>query len=163
MKKQLTLIRHAKSSWDDSSLSDYARDLNERGRRDAVRIGEALHEREIKFDLVLCSSAIRARETLSLLREKLELEDDSIHYLDDLYCASVPTLVELIRPLDNDKNNIAIVAHNPGLEDLATMLSNDNKTFVTCSVMQIEFEMDDWKQLDKVTGKQTLFLSPKTV
>ena len=76
MKKQLTLIRHAKSSWDNSSLTDYDRDLNERGRRDAVRTGAALHEREIKFDLVLCSSAIRARETLSLLREKLELEDD---------------------------------------------------------------------------------------
>lgn len=163
MTKCLTLIRHAKSSWDDASLSDYERGLNERGRRDAPRMGEALQQRGIKFDLLLCSSAKRARETLNLLREQLEIEDDSIRYLDDLYCASTSTLIELIRQVDNDKNNIAIIAHNPGLEDLAAMLSNCNETFITCSVMQIEFEINDWQQVANVTGKQTLFLNPKII
>jgi len=163
MKKQLTLIRHAKSSWDNASLSDHARNLNNRGRRDAARMGEALRERGVNFDLILCSSAKRARETLALLREQLEIEDDAITCLDDLYCASVPTLVELIQQVDNSKNNIAIIAHNPGLEDLAAMLSDESEPFVTCTVMQIEFEMDNWKQVDKTGGKRTLFLSPKTV
>ncbi len=163
MKKQLTLIRHAKSSWDNASLSDHARNLNNRGRRDAARMGEALRERGISFDLILCSSAKRARETLALLREQLEIEDDAITCLDDLYCASVPTLVELIQQVDNGKNNIAIIAHNPGLEDLAAMLSDESEPFITCTVMQIEFEMDNWKQVDKTGGKQTLFLNPKTV
>ncbi len=163
MKKQLTLIRHAKSSWDNTSLSDHARDLNKRGRRDAARMGEALRKREISFDLILCSSAKRARETLALLRERLEIEDDAVTFLDDLYCAPAPTLVELIRQVDNSKNSIAIIAHNPGLEDLATMLSDEREPFSTCTVMQIEFEMDSWKQVDKVIGKRTLFLSPKTV
>ncbi len=161
MIKRLTLIRHAKSSWDDAHLSDHARGLNERGRRNALRMGETLDARNIKFDLVLCSSATRARETLALLRKQLEIEDDAVNYLNDLYCASAPTLIELIQKVDNDKNNIAIVAHNPGLEDLAAMLIKNNETFVTCSMLQIEFEVDSWKQVDTVTGRQTLFLSPK--
>jgi len=160
--KRLTLIRHAKSSWDDASLSDHARGLNERGRRNALRMGEALHARGIKFDLILCSSATRAGETLALLRKQLEIEDDAVNYLDDLYCASAPILIELIQQVDNGKNNIAIIAHNPGLEDLAAMLINNKERFVTCSVLKIEFEMDSWKQVDTVTGRQTLFLSPKT-
>ncbi len=163
MIKNLFLIRHAKSSWDYVSLSDYERGLNQRGHRDARRMGEALHERGIKFDRVLCSSAKRTKETLALLREQLKIKDESIRYLDDLYCASTATLLEIIRRQDNKKNNIAIIAHNPGLEDLATMLSNDNKIFTTCSVMQIEFEIDSWEQLDKVTGKQIIFLNPKKV
>jgi len=161
MIKCLTLIRHAKSSWNDGSLSDHARGLNDRGRRNAARMGKALHDRGIKFDRLLCSSAKRAKETLALLREQLEIENDSIRYLDDLYCASTSTLVELIRKVDNDKNNIAIIAHNPGLEDLAAMLSNSNEMLTTCSVLQIEFEIDNWKHLDKATGKQTMFINPK--
>ncbi len=163
MKKQLTLIRHAKSSWDDTSLSDHERNLNNRGRRDAARMGEALREQGISFDLILCSSAKRARETLALLREQLEIKDETVNYLDELYCAPVSALVELIQQVDNTKNNIAIIAHNPGLEDLAAMLSDESEPFVTCTVMQIEFEMDNWKQVDKTDGKRTLFLNPKTV
>jgi len=163
MKKQLSLIRHAKSSWDNASLSDHARSLNERGRRDAARMGEALRERGINFNLILCSSAKRARETLALLREQLEIEDGVVNYLDDLYCAPASTLVELIQQVDNSKNNIAIIAHNPGLEDLAAILNDESEPFTTCTVMQIEFEMDNWKQVDKVTGKRTLLLSPKTI
>jgi len=126
-------------------------------------MGQALHERGIKFDQLLCSSATRAKQTLALLREQLKIKDESIRYLDDLYCASTATLIEIIRQQNNNKNNLAIIAHNPGLEDLAATLSNDNETFTTCSVMQIEFEVDSWEQVDKVTGKRTLFLSPKTV
>lgn len=163
MKKQLTLIRHAKSSWDDASLSDHERSLNGRGCRDAARMGEVLRERGVNFDLVLCSSAKRARETLALLREQLEIEDDAVNYLDDLYCAPAPALVELIRQVDKNKNNIAIIAHNPGLEDLAAILSDESEAFATCTVMQITFEMDNWTQVDKIIGKRTLFLSPKTI
>ncbi len=163
MKKQLTLIRHAKSSWDDASLSDHERVLNNRGRRDAARMGEVLRERGINFDLILCSSAKRARETLALLREQIEIKDTAVNYLDDLYCAPASTLVELIQQVDNNKNNIAIIGHNPGLEDLAAMLSDESEPFSTCTVMQIEFEMDNWKQVDKTGGKRMLFLSPKTV
>ncbi len=163
MNKQLTLIRHAKSSWGDNSLPDYARELNKRGQNDALQIGEALHERRIKFDQVLCSSAIRARQTLSRLNEALGLDDESICYLDDLYCAPVTTLLEIIQQVDNSKHHIAIIAHNPGLEDLATRLSNERKTFSTCSVMQIEFNMQDWRGINRTTGTQRLFLSPKTI
>ncbi len=163
MKKQLTLIRHAKSSWEDSSLPDYARDLNKRGQRDALRMGEVLSEQKINFDLILCSSALRARETLSRLNESLELDDKVVQYMDDLYCASVPTLLELIHQIDNNKNNIAIVAHNPGLEDLAALLTDDHEIFATCSIMQIEFNIDNWSQVDKRGGSQLQFLSPKTV
>jgi len=163
MNKQLTLIRHAKSSWGDNNLPDHARELNKRGQNDALHMGEALHERRIKFDQVLCSSAIRARQTLARLNEALELEDESIRYLDDLYCAPVATLLEIIQQVDNSKHHIAIIAHNPGLEDLAARLSNERKTFSTCSVMQIEFDMQDWREINRTTGTQQLFLSPKTI
>ncbi|VAX09441.1 Phosphohistidine phosphatase SixA [hydrothermal vent metagenome] len=163
MKKQLTLIRHAKSSWGDSSLPDYERDLNKRGQADALRMGKTLNEQGIKFDLILCSSALRARETLSRLNESLKLEDKVIQYTDELYCASVPTLFEIIHQLDSNKNNVAIVAHNPGLEDLAAQLTDDHEIFATCSIMQIAFNVDNWSRVDKRGGSQLQFLSPKTV
>jgi len=161
MKKKLTLIRHAKSSWGSTNLPDYERELNQRGHADAIRMGKSLHERGIKFEQVLCSSAKRARETLTLLRENLLIDDDAVHYLDPLYCASVATLIQIIQQVDNDKSNIAIVAHNPGLEELAETLSDESKSFSTCTVMQIEFEINDWKQIDKVTGQKIIFLNPK--
>ncbi len=163
MRKQLSLIRHAKSSWDNTHLPDYERTLNERGQQDAISMGKALRERKIKFEQILCSSAKRARETLALLCGQLEIEDNTPDYLDDLYCASVATLIEIIQQLDNSKNNITIVAHNPGLEDLAAILSNKNESFSTCTVMQIEFEIDNWHQIGKVTGKQTMILNPKNL
>ena len=163
MKKYLSLIRHAKSSWGDASLADHARSLNQRGQHDAQRMGEVLQEQGIVFDALLCSDAKRARQTLALLNEQLKVDEDIIHYLGELYCASVPTLIELIHAVDNQKNNIGIVAHNPGLEDLATMLSGDRETFSTCSVMQIGFDINNWSEVNKGKGKRLLFLSPKTV
>jgi len=163
MKKQLTLIRHAKSSWDNKGQPDFERVLNERGQGDARRMGQALDKREITFDQVLCSSAARAKETLSLLRENLDIEDNAILYLDDLYCASVPTLIQIIQQQNSNKNNIAIVAHNPGLEDLATTLSGNSESFSTCTVMKIEFTFNDWSQLGTKTGIATLLLKPKTL
>ncbi len=163
MKKYLTLIRHAKSSWGDTGLADHARSLNQRGQRDAQRMGEVLQERGISFDRLLCSDATRAKQTLRLLNEQLEINDEVVCYVDELYCAPVPTLIELIRAANNQKNTIGIIAHNPGLEELATMLTGENKTFPTCTVMQIGFDIDDWNKVDKKTGMQTLFLTPKTL
>ena len=163
MKKKLTLIRHAKSSWGNPHLPDYERVLNERGQGDAVRMGKALQQRDINFERVLCSSATRARETLNLLREQLVIEEDAIDYLDDLYCASVATLINIIQQADNSKTDLAIIAHNPGLEELAAHLTKDAKTFSTCTVMQIEFEIDSWRQIDETHGQQSIFLSPKTL
>jgi len=163
MKKYLSLIRHAKSSWGEASLPDHARSLNQRGQHDARRMGEVLLEQGIAFNALLCSDATRARQTLELLNEQLKINDDVIRYLDELYCAAVPTLVELIHAVDNQKNNIAIIAHNPGLEDLAAMLTGNRETFSTCCVMQIGFDIDDWREVKKGKGKQVLFLSPKTI
>lgn len=162
MKKTLTLIRHAKSSWNTPGTNDHERILNKRGLIDTPHMGAALATRDIHFDIVLCSSARRAIQTLELLRAYPLVDEGSVHYLDELYCASVDTLINIIQQLDDGHNNVAIVAHNPGLEDLANKLIPDRmESMSTCSVVQIGFDLEGWGQLKGDTGASLLDLKPK--
>jgi phosphohistidine phosphatase len=136
----LTLIRHAKSAWNSPAPSDFERPLNKRGRHDAPRMGQELNEFGIRFDRVLCSSAVRARETLSGLRQGMEIQDEAVSYLKELYLASDTTMSDLVASQQNDIHSIALIAHNPGMEDFAAMLSGGEvNRMPTCCVVRFSF------------------------
>lgn len=162
--KTLSLIRHAKSSWDNPGLSDFERPLNARGMEDAPRIGQKLKELDIVFDKLLCSTAKRARETLVLLQSALHLDEARIQYLDSLYGASSFELVEIIHSTPNRIQHLAIIAHNPGLEMLATqLLAKDFDKFPTGAVLQLSLDIERWYDIDNAHGVQLHFLWPKNL
>jgi phosphohistidine phosphatase len=116
--KRLFLLRHAKSSWSDPGLADHDRPLAPRGRRAAALIGEHLRAAQSAPELVLCSSARRARETLEHLRIAGELEVGS-----ELYAASPDELLDRLRRLPEDLGAVMLIGHNPSIHELAAGLA----------------------------------------
>ena len=160
--KTLILIRHAKSSWNNPSLTDFDRPLNKRGIRDAPKVGTAIEQAGISFDRVLCSDARRTRQTLALLSQGVTIDRDVIEYLPDMYGASAHHLLSCITEQSDTDSCIALVGHNPGMEDLANNLADEHVgAMSTCNVIQIEFDCDSWSDLPGLTGNVTLIIRPR--
>ncbi len=119
--RQLLLLRHAKSSWDDPRLSDHARPLNTRGRRAAAAMARAMRDLGLSPDIVMVSSARRTLQTLEALAP---LEGPPVVVpMDDLYLASWTSLFDTIRSVPETARSLLLIGHNPGLHDLALALA----------------------------------------
>src|SRR5215510_2210381 len=118
----LCLLRHAKSSWDDASIEDFDRPLAPRGEEAAPRMGAYMAAQGIEPELILCSPATRARQTLSLVLPKLAGQP-SIEFEDGLYLASASALLARIRQVRGKTQSLMLVGHDPGLHSLAVELS----------------------------------------
>jgi len=160
--RTVALIRHAKSSWSDPSFSDFERPLNKRGIRDAPRVWAALSQADVSFDRVLCSDAKRARQTLSLLKQGIVIDEEIIGYRHDLYCASADHLFSCITEQPDSIYNLALVGHNPGMEDLANSLAEEHiGPMPTCCVIHLAYECDTWDDLFQARGKVALTIRPR--
>ena len=149
--KQLTLIRHAKSSWDDPGADDIDRVLNKRGMRDAPRMGTWLAEQGIKPDQVWCSNAQRTRDTLSKLRQAWELSDDLILIRGDMYLCNANEIISKLSELPEDINDLVIIGHNPSLADLYNQLASEPcKKFVTCAIGRLALPIKRWVELPRL-------------
>ena len=122
--RTLFLLRHAKSSWADPTLGDHDRPLAPRGRRAARCIADHLRAQAVRPQLVLCSSARRARETLAELTPVLG-DQVEVVVTDDLYGANADEMLGQLRELGRDTASVMIVGHNPGMHDLALELTGD--------------------------------------
>ena len=161
--KTLTLLRHAKSGWDDMTLRDFDRTLNAKGQRAAQVVGRSLRTGEARFDRVVASPAVRVVETLKHVARgyggSLSPEWDR-----RLYLASVASLIDVIHEQDDAHARLLVVGHNPGLEELALALVPESATgphraeieakFPTASVATMTFAVDRWA--DVATGGATL-------
>lgn len=146
--KRLLIIRHAKSSWANTRLSDFDRPLNDRGFRDAPRVGRELLERGERFDLMLSSPAKRALTTAQLIAEAMGYDKDFVTTDKQLYLASYKRIFSCVTAAPNSVNRLAIFAHNPGMEQLAELLSGGKITrFPTCAVCATQFAIDAWEGL----------------
>ncbi len=147
--KTLILIRHAKSSWNEMGMSDFERSLNARGLADAPLMGERLSLRladaEQTLDVLLSSSAQRAEQTARLLAAALAFPEHNIAWHRELYLAAPQTMLELIQTLPDQVTTAALVAHNPGISELAEKLTGERFGDVpTCAVITIELPIDHW-------------------
>ena len=159
---QLTLIRHAKSSWDDPALSDFDRPLNKRGMKNAPLMGKIISKRGLVFDRIVASPAQRAITTARLIAGKLGFPEQDIQRRKELYDASMDALLACVHSLDNQYDSIALVAHNPGLTDLCNHLSGESiANLPTCAVAVIEFDLDDWRAVYQDTGRLALYEYPR--
>ena len=144
--KTLLILRHAKSSWKDPGMTDHARPLNSRGKHDAPRIGQLLRDQGLHPDLILSSTAKRARSTAKRVVKGGELSC-SPQLLDELYLASAETYIEVLRQQPSAYERILVVGHNPGLEELVLMLTGTSLALPTGALVQVEFEIDTWFEM----------------
>ena len=163
-RKQLVICRHAKSSWDDASLSDVERPLNKRGRRDAPEMGRRLAERGLLPDLILASHATRAWTTAEAYADRLGYPPDRIQVDPGLYTATAASLLALVRALEPRLGRILLVGHNPECTAFATLLGNlDLDNLPTGGIVALEFHTRSWQEILPGQG-QLLFVDfPKNV
>jgi len=149
--KTLLILRHAKSSWDDSSLDDHERPLNVRGERDAPRIGQLARNERLPVELIISSDALRARLTAQAMADATGYRGQIL--LDPrLYHASVAEIIAVLRSaVEHDVAAVMIVGHNPGLEDLVARLTGEAEGLPTAALAQIALPIDRWPDLTSST------------
>lgn len=144
--KTILILRHAKSSWASDTLSDHERPLNSRGKRDAPRMGRLLRDEELLPDLILSSSAVRARTTARLVAEACGYEGP-IEQSRDFYLADAATFVDALSRLTDDHSRVLVVAHNPGLEELLDELTGEDERLPTAALAVVALPVERWQGL----------------
>lgn len=160
--KQLYLVRHAKSSWRNPDLSDFARPLNERGERDAPFMGKRFCKYDVRPDLILSSPASRAISTAKIIAGEIGCSINEIQTDDGLYLADVPTLLNTVTRVDDAFNDLMVFAHNPGITEFAEYLSNYRIGNVpTCGAVCVKFDVQSWHDVKRGEGEFVFFDYPK--
>lgn len=158
--KTLYFCRHAKSDW-STSLPDHERPLNDRGLQSIPVMAKVWQSHGDVPEKWVSSSAERALRTAQLMSNNFD-QSVTIKVEHKLYHADVKDWMELIAQLSNEKNNIALFGHNPGITDIVNYLSgSDIDNIPTCGLVKISFETDDWNAISKNSGMLEWFEVPK--
>lgn len=166
--RHLFLLRHAKSSWDDPAVVDHDRPLNARGRRAAQGLAEHFLRASIRPELVLCSSATRAMETLETISAVMSLEART-RIEPRLYGATAEGVLALVRAVDDGVGSLLVVGHNPGLEDLVLKLMGEDpqvalppwEKFPTGALAEIVSDCEGWSDLDAGAARLASMTVPR--
>jgi phosphohistidine phosphatase len=164
--KTLTLLRHAKSGWDDPSLTDFERPLDARGREAARAMGGALKRLGLGWDQVIVSPAARATETIEGVVDTYG--SLVLRYDQRVYLASADALLAIVRATDDAHGRLLIVGHNPGLERLALLLGRPGPLheeiaakYPTGALAEIAFPIDHWRDAGPGSGTLRRFIRPR--
>lgn len=166
----LTLLRHAKSSWESGDLEDFDRPLNDRGRKAAPAAGRDLVRLKLQPELILCSTAKRTRETLTLVLPELGKQKPSVVFEDELYLAYVTTLLDRVRKIGPGPQSVMLIGHNPGLQGLGLALIGAGEgadiasladKLPTAAIVAIVFEGQSWAEIEPAGGRLLHFVTPK--
>jgi phosphohistidine phosphatase len=165
--KQVLLLRHAKSSWDHPGMKDFARPLNDRGQKDAPKVGKFLKEIDFLPDKIYSSPAERAIETITLVAKSAGLNLKKIIWEDDLYFGSPRSYFDTIRAADNEDERIMLVGHNPLIEEtIAYLLSRDSHLSVmmpTAAIVCLEANEKKWKNIEPGSCTLKWHIIPKAL
>lgn len=168
--RTLYLLRHAKSSWEDSSLADHDRPLAPRGRRAAPAMGRLMREEGFVPELVLCSTSERTRTTWARVAPFLG-DDLQVEFDRELYGASAGRLLQIVRDLTDDVSRVLLIGHNPGLEMLANALAGEEgpadelarmrRKFPTAALAVLAADEEHWSALEAGGCRLDRFVRPK--
>lgn len=167
--RRLILFRHAKSDWSDDQGADHDRGLNARGKRVAGPMGAWLVGRGFRPDLVLCSTAKRARLTWELAKTALTPAPRA-RFEENIYMASPDALLAQVRSTPAEIQTLMIVGHNPGLEQFVELLASKgdpearramSSKFPTAAIAVIDFPFDDWSEVAPGAGRLDRFVTPR--
>lgn len=161
--RQLALLRHAKSSWNDPGLSDRERPLNQRGKRDAPQMGARLTARKLRPSLILTSPATRALATAREVARAFSYPLEFLQHEDALYLASPGTILEVIGAQDDRFQSLMVVGHNPGLTDISNALlpALDLANLPTAGVVTLRSSATKWANLAPDNCQLEFFDYPK--
>jgi phosphohistidine phosphatase len=168
--KKLTLLRHAKSSWDDPVDRDFDRPLNNKGKRAAAVMGRFIQRNGLTFDQILASPAVRVIETLENVEEASGLAMEPT-WDRKIYLASSATLLDVLRGARPEAGHILMVGHNPGLEDLIFDLVPDDgisparneveTKYPTAALAEMTLAIDSWADISEKCGRLDRFTRPR--
>jgi len=159
--KTVCLIRHAKSSWDQAGLADIDRPLNERGKATAPIMADILEKKGLKPELIIASPAKRARQTAKFFRKIYGIKKSDMQIEPGIYHGDENTILELLRNIPDSIHSVFLFGHNPTMNYLSSMFTDQGLHIPTCGVQHLEFNIESWSQLlpDKTALKE--FIYPK--
>ena len=158
--KTLYLMRHAKSSWKEPELSDFDRPLNGRGREDAPLVGRYIRKKKIRPELLLCSTAERARQTAALVSQSAGLATET-RYDERIYEADAARLLEVVSQIEEAAGIVLLVGHNPGLELLLESLTGETHRMPTAALACVALDVEKWGKVRERAGRLEWLLGPK--
>lgn len=163
--KTIYLVRHAKSSWENTAVSDFDRKLNERGLRDAPEMGNRLHKKVHHIDAFISSPAKRAKKTCKFFCKAFGADEEKIIYIDALYLASSQTFTQVISWLDDELKSVALFSHNPGITEFANTLVPEViiDNMPTCAIFAVKANTKHWKDFEAAEKEFLFFDYPKRV
>jgi phosphohistidine phosphatase len=160
--KQLLLIRHAKSDWDNPLLSDFDRPLNGRGKKDAPEMAKKLADKKIKIDAFVSSPAKRAKKTCSHFTKELGSKKDNVILENKLYEAGTQNFFDVVENLKDKWDSVAIFSHNPGITDFANSLTSTRiDNIPTCGVFALKVNAKHWSDFKEAEKEFLFFDYPK--
>ena len=167
MNKRLYILRHAKSDWTTDAPNDFQRPLNDRGERNARKMGKWMVEQGIQPEVVVSSPALRAWQTATLACYALGIDETQIYFESNLYLADLSRLLAAITSLPREVNSALLVGHNPGLDQLVDYLSADpipisadGKVMATATLAQFEIS-GDWQDVSEASATLISLTRPK--
>jgi phosphohistidine phosphatase len=144
--KTLFLLRHAKSSWAEAGMPDHERPLNDRGKRDAPRVGQWLREQGLLPDRIVSSTAKRARKTAEKVAHHCGYGGE-IEFSAALYEAHPDDYVRQLQQLPDSEQAVLVVGHNPTLEELLEQLTGQHNSLPTAALAVVDMPIDRWQDL----------------
>ncbi len=160
--KTLTLVRHAKSSWRDTSLADRERPLNSRGQRDAPEMGRRIAKAGIRPSLIVSSPAVRAWTTAKIVAKEIGYPLEFLQREDGLYLGSVNDILDVIVAQDVGFNSLMMFGHNPGFTDFANYLvPGITNNVPTAGVLCVNIDQDDWNLFEQPETELVVYDYPK--
>jgi len=164
--KRLYLLRHSKSAWDDPTLRDRDRPLAPRGRKASKRVARWAKKHGVRPQLVVCSNAVRARQTLQ--RVLPGLGEPAVWFEVTLYAAGADTLLARVRALPDDVDEAMLVGHNPGLMELLLLLAAPSPlrqralgNVPTGALAELEADVEHWAEVSPGEARLTEFVVPR--
>ena len=152
MSRELLILRHAKSAWNTNAASDFERPLAKRGRRDAPRVGRFLLDQGLIPDYVVSSPAERAKQTVIGVCEQLGIGPRQINWDSRIYGGYAGSLLNVLNDCPGGSRRVLIAGHNPGLEQLVSLLAGGYERFPTAALAQVELDIDHWWDAEHARG-----------
>ncbi len=158
--KTLLLLRHAKSDWSTPGQQDFDRPLNERGVNAARLVGEFIREQRIRPGLIISSPAERTRQTIALVMESARLAAE-LRYDERIYEASAEHLFAVVSQVADSVNELLLVGHNPGMEELLLALAGENRHMPAAALASISLDIEKWNKSQEQSGRLEWLTKPK--
>ncbi|MEO9021105.1 MAG: histidine phosphatase family protein [Ginsengibacter sp.] len=160
--KILLIIRHAKSGWNDPSLSDFDRTLTERGKSDAEAMAKRIKKNSITIDAYISSPAKRARKTAGIFMKEYGEKKENILLIPSLYEAHIKDFYDAVENVNDSFDTVAIFSHNPGITDFTNSLEcSPIYNMPTCAVFAVKIRTEHWKEFNKAKKDFLFFDYPK--